>query len=203
MVTQSAIFSIIILDYQVVIIKHNHKSHMNIVKWHFYIWTQQTSLTHIWGCRGVSNQYMHCKENNLTSWNTWATKATRMTTFHDDYQRVRTESYLALVPSSTWYLDGHPWVTWTLSHYTFVKWGKISSNSATVEATNFARPRKSRIHQYIINACCNRAQPTRSLIDTSGGYLLWSSEHENTPLTAFPIRYSLLSPSYLARSQIV
>jgi hypothetical protein len=30
------IFIIIILDYQVVIIKYNHKSHMNIVKWHFY-----------------------------------------------------------------------------------------------------------------------------------------------------------------------
>jgi hypothetical protein len=32
----SNIFIIIILNYQVVIIKHNHKSHMNIVKWHFY-----------------------------------------------------------------------------------------------------------------------------------------------------------------------
>jgi hypothetical protein len=31
MVTQSTIFSIIIFDYQVVIIKHNHKSHMNMV----------------------------------------------------------------------------------------------------------------------------------------------------------------------------
>jgi hypothetical protein len=30
------IFIIIILDYQLVIIKHNHKSHINIVKWHFY-----------------------------------------------------------------------------------------------------------------------------------------------------------------------
>jgi hypothetical protein len=30
MITQSTIFSIIILDHQVVIIKHNHKSHMNI-----------------------------------------------------------------------------------------------------------------------------------------------------------------------------
>jgi hypothetical protein len=29
MVNQSTIFSIIIFDYQVVIIKHNHKSHMN------------------------------------------------------------------------------------------------------------------------------------------------------------------------------
>jgi hypothetical protein len=31
MVTQSIIFSIIIFDYQIVIIKPNHKSHMNMV----------------------------------------------------------------------------------------------------------------------------------------------------------------------------
>jgi hypothetical protein len=31
MVNHSTIFSIIIFDYQAVIIKHNHKSHMNMV----------------------------------------------------------------------------------------------------------------------------------------------------------------------------
>jgi hypothetical protein len=30
--TQATIFNIIILDYQVAIIKHNHKPHMNMVK---------------------------------------------------------------------------------------------------------------------------------------------------------------------------
>jgi hypothetical protein len=49
-------FSIIIFDYQVVIIKHNHKSHMNMVIYHFYVWMQRTSLTHIQGCHGDSNQ---------------------------------------------------------------------------------------------------------------------------------------------------
>jgi hypothetical protein len=32
MITQSTIFSIIIFDYQVVIIKHNYKSQMNIIE---------------------------------------------------------------------------------------------------------------------------------------------------------------------------
>jgi hypothetical protein len=65
--------------------------------------------------------------------------------------KSRAGSYLALVPSSTRYLDEHPWVARTLSHYTSVKRGKVSSNSATVETTKFARPYKSRMRQYIIN----------------------------------------------------
>jgi hypothetical protein len=36
MVNQSTVFGIIILDYQVAIIKHNNKSHMNMVIYHFY-----------------------------------------------------------------------------------------------------------------------------------------------------------------------
>jgi hypothetical protein len=34
--------------------------------------------------------------------------------------------------------------------YTSVKYGGVSSNSAIVEATKFAGPHKSRMHQYII-----------------------------------------------------
>jgi hypothetical protein len=158
---------------------------------------------YIRGCHGDSNQYTPYKGNNLTTWHTWDTKATRVTTFRDDYQRVGTRSYLALVPSSTWYLNGYPWVAQTLSHYTSVKQDKVSSNSMTVKATKFVGPQKSCMRQYIINACYNRAQPTRSLIDTSSGYHLWSFEHENTPLTILPIRYSPLSPSCPIRSQIV
>jgi hypothetical protein len=37
MVTQSTNFSIIIFDYQVAIIKHNHKPHINMVIYYFYI----------------------------------------------------------------------------------------------------------------------------------------------------------------------
>jgi hypothetical protein len=36
--------------------------------------------------------------------------------------------------------------------YTPVKYGGVSSNSATVEATKFAGPHKSHMRQYIINA---------------------------------------------------
>jgi hypothetical protein len=54
-------------------------------------------------------------------------------------------------------LMGSPWVARTLSYCTTVKQGKASSNSATVEAIKFAGPHKSRMRQYKINACCNRA----------------------------------------------
>jgi hypothetical protein len=49
-------------------------------------------------------------------------------------------------------LDEHPWVAHTLSQCTSIKWGKVSSNSVTVDATKFAGPHKSYMHQYIINA---------------------------------------------------
>jgi hypothetical protein len=49
MVTQSTLFSIIILDYQVVIIKYNHKSHMNIfflIGWFDCFWDPQRLVLH-------------------------------------------------------------------------------------------------------------------------------------------------------------
>jgi hypothetical protein len=55
MVTQSTIFSIIIFDYQVVIINITINSY-DIMVYHFYVCTQRTSLTHIRGCREDSNQ---------------------------------------------------------------------------------------------------------------------------------------------------
>jgi hypothetical protein len=43
-----------------------------------------------------------------------------------------------------------PWVAQTLSQCIFVKRGKVSSNSAIVEATKFVGPHKSHMRQYII-----------------------------------------------------
>jgi hypothetical protein len=61
-----------------------------------------------------------------------------------------------------------PWVAWTLSLLSSVKRGKLSSNSATVKLLSLRNPHKSRMRQYKIKAYFNRAQPTRSLIDTGG-----------------------------------
>jgi hypothetical protein len=78
-----------------------------------------------------------------------------------------------------------------------MKWGKVSSNSAIIEATKFAGPHKSHMRQYIINACCNKAQLTQSLIDTGGGYHIRSSEYDNRPLSPFPsgiLYFPLVAP---------
>jgi hypothetical protein len=90
---------------------------------------------------------------------------------------------------------GSPWVAQTLSLLSSMKRGKISSNSVTVEATKFAGFQMSHMCQYIINACCNRAQLTRSLVDAGEGYHLRSFEYEKGPLSLLPIWYSSLSPS--------
>jgi hypothetical protein len=45
------------------------------------------------------------------------------------------------------------------------------------------------------------AKMMKSLIDTGKLYHLHTSEHENTPLSALPIRYSPHSPSSLKENQ--
>jgi hypothetical protein len=66
-----------------------------------------------------------------------------------------------------------------------VKYSGVPSNLATVEATKFMGPNKFRIRQYIINACCNKAQLMWFLIDTGGGYhvgaLNMTSDHSEGP----------------------
>jgi hypothetical protein len=116
MVTQSTIFSIIVSDYRVVIIKPNHKSHMNMVISHFYVWTQWTSLIHIRGYRGDSNQYNITFQGiNLATRHTWATKATRVTTFHNDYQKIEPGPPYPSVNFHAKTSIGSLWVAWILS----------------------------------------------------------------------------------------
>jgi hypothetical protein len=53
-----------------------------------------------------------------------------------------------------------------------VKRGKVLSNSTTVKLLSLWDPINSVCASTQLNACYNRAQPTWSLIDTSGGYHL-------------------------------
>jgi hypothetical protein len=98
-------------------------------------------------------------------------------------------------------LMGSPWVARTLSLLSSVKWGKLSSNSATVELLSLRYPHKSHMRHYIINAYYNMAQLMQSLIDTRGGYHIRSSEYENMPLSPFPSgshHFTLVAPLGLA-----
>jgi hypothetical protein len=115
-------------------------------------WQQRTSLTHIWGCRGDSNQYKITLQGiNLATRHTWATKTTRVTTFHEDYQRVELGPPY---PSAIFHMKtstGSPWVAETLSQCHPWSTMGVSSNSGIIEATKFAGPHESCMCQYIIN----------------------------------------------------
>jgi hypothetical protein len=63
-----------------------------------------------------------------------------------------------------------PWMARTLSQYTPVKRGKISPNSMTDKLLSLRDPINLICVSTQLNACCNRAQPTWSLIDTVRGY---------------------------------
>jgi hypothetical protein len=86
--------------------------------------------------------------------------------------------------------------------YTSDRDGRVSSNLATDEATMFAGLHKSRRRQYITKCLFIRAQPTRALIDTGGGYHLGALNLQSNPLILLPIQYSSLSPNFPARSHI-
>jgi hypothetical protein len=94
---------------------------------------------------------------------------------------------------------GSPWVARTLSLLSSMKRGKVSSNSTTVKLLCFwgdYSPYAS-VHNSKLVA---GAQPTRSLIDTSRGYHLWSSKYHVAHSHSFPssiLHFSLVTPSGL------
>jgi hypothetical protein len=95
---------------------------------------------------------------------------------------------------------GIRWWTVHLSWCTSIRQGKVSSNLAIIEAAKFAGPNKSRMRQYIVNACY-----TWPLINTGGDYHLQSFEHENRPLSPFPssiFHFPLVAPPGLILNQL-
>jgi hypothetical protein len=142
----------------------------------------------------INNQ--PCKGINLITWHTQAQRASWVATIHD----VTKKSGRVLPhPSAIFHAYASAdtsWVARTLSHYTSVKWGKVSSNSSTHEATQF--------EDFICLICVstfkclfNRAQPTWSLIDTGGGYHLEAlnliSNHSSS-FTSSILSFPLFAP---------
>ncbi len=97
-----------------------------------------------------------CKGINLTTRYTRARRAPRMVIVHNDYQRVESGPPYPSAVFHSYASTDTPSVAQTLSFCTPVKHGGVSSNSATVEVTMFVGPHKSRMRQYIINACSFR-----------------------------------------------
>jgi hypothetical protein len=122
---------------------------------------------------------------NLTTWHTWATEATRVATIHNTIKEL---GQVLPHPSAVFHAYASAdtlWVAWTLSHYTPVKRGKVSSNPSAHEATKFG--------DFICLICVRtfkclfiRAQPTRALTNTGGGYHLGALNFRSDHSSSFP-----------------
>jgi hypothetical protein len=78
-----------------------------------------------------------CKGINLTTRHTWATKATRVATVHNEAKHSGRVLPHPNVVFHAYALADTLWVAQTLFHCTPVKRGKVSSNLLTHEATKF------------------------------------------------------------------
>jgi hypothetical protein len=89
-----------------------------------------------------------------------------------------------------------PWVAHALSHYTLVRYGRIASVSMAHVATQFG---DSICHVCVSTFKCLfiRTQPTRTLIDTGGGYHLEAlnirSDHSPS-FTSSILYFPLIAP---------
>jgi hypothetical protein len=126
------------------------------------------------------------RENNLTTRHTWATQAPRAATFRDDYQRVEPGPPYSSAVLHTKTSTGRPWVAWTLSQCH--PWSTLGCHPTQRSSKLLSLQGHINLicSSTQLNACCSRVQPTRSLIDTGGGYHLRSSEYEIRPLSTFP-----------------
>jgi hypothetical protein len=123
--------------------------------------------------------------NNLTTRHTWVTQAPRGPPFA---MTIKELDRILPRPSDISHMKtsmGSPWVTRTLSYYTSMKWGKVSSNSATIKVTKFVGPHKSCMWQYIINLI-HQSQTTGPQLTQAGATTLelwiWHLTTLNLPI---------------------
>jgi hypothetical protein len=140
---------------------------------------------------------------NMATWHTQARRAPRVATFHDVTKKP---GRVLPRPNAIFHAYASvdiPWVARTLSHYTSVKWGKVSSNSSTHKATQFG---DSICHVCVSTFMCLfiRTQPTRAIRDTGGGYLLEAPNIRLDHSPSFPssiLHFPLIAPPDLQLCQ--
>jgi hypothetical protein len=112
-----------------------------------------------------------CKGITLTTRHAQARRAPRVATIHDEVKET-IRAHLTLVHVFDTYASANTlWVAHALSHYTFVRYGRIASISVAHDATQFG--------DSICPVCVStfkclfiQTQPTRTLIDKGRGYHL-------------------------------
>jgi hypothetical protein len=150
MLTQSTIFSIIIFCYQVVIIKYNHKSHINKVIYHFY---KMTASNNHHPYLTVSRRFKSMLPCTVTTWHHDTREPYRHNEWPQFTMTIKELSQAHRTLVQVFHVIprrasvGGPHTIPMLS----VKYSGVLPNSAIVKATKFAGPHKSHMHQYIIN----------------------------------------------------
>jgi hypothetical protein len=133
----------------------------------------------------INNQ--PCKGINLTTRHTQAQRASRVATIHDEVKET-IRAHLTLVHVFHVYASvDTPWVAHALSHFTSIRYGRITSVSAPHDATQFG--------DSICPVCVStfkclliRTQPTQALIDTGGATSLkLRISDQTTPLPSYPV----------------
>jgi hypothetical protein len=122
-----------------------------------------------------------CKGINLTTRHTQARWAPWVATIHDVTKKL---VWVLPCPGAVFHAYASvdtPWVAPTLSHYTYMKRGKVSSNSSTHEATQFG--------DSICPVCVSTVQMLvhQGLNQHRRGLPPWSSEYQIRPLPFLPI----------------
>jgi hypothetical protein len=130
---------------------------------------------------------------NLATRHTWATKAIRVTTFRDDYQRIEPDPPYPSAVFHTKTSTRSPWVTRILPQCHLWSTMGRRPNQRPSTLLSLWDPINPVCASTQLNACCNMAQPTWSLIDTRRGYHLRSSEYENRSLSTFHPVFSTFS----------
>jgi hypothetical protein len=132
---------------------------------------------------------------NLATRHTWVTKATRVTTFHDNYQRVELGSPYPSVIFHAKISIGSSWVARILSQYH--PWSTVGCR-LTHQLSKLLSLRDPWIlYAPVHNQSCSSGSDGRSSINSGGGYHLQSSEYENIPLSIFPsgiFHFPLIAP---------
>jgi hypothetical protein len=162
-------------------------------------WLQRASVTHIRGYHEDSSQFKPCKGIKLTTRHTRARRAPQVATVHNVVKELGRVLPRPSTVFHTYASADTLWVARTLSHYTSVKWGKVSSNSSTHEATQFTGPHK--ILYALVHNSNLLIEARRSVLNRHRrGLPPWSSEYQSRPLPFLPIQHSSFSPNCPARS---
>jgi hypothetical protein len=150
-------------------------------------------VTEIW----INNQ--PCKSINLTTRHTRAQRTPRVATIHDEVKET-IRAHLTLVHVfHTYASTDTPWVAYALSHFTFVRYGRITFVSAAHNTTQFG----DSIYPICVSTfkCSfNMTQPTRALIDTDEGYHLEAPNIRSNHSLSFPssiLHFLLIAPPNL------